>query len=281
MCYFVLCPPPLCCHSIPASYTTFLLFVWKPGILEHHSGYLWSFLERHCCLHCLLWIGPLLQVWGVWRDMGQKTRWCHGLLDQNKPCMILFPHVVNQWDWMSFTWFGGLRHGLQGHSILTSNAPVMLWEWVSFLKPSCIFSGVAASTCSSFRHLENGRTFFRYGGLYVTFSCNPGFRMHGHHTSSCVSGQWARHPPLCAGQSLQPVDYLRRKRKCKHAVWVHAFVRDSSGKRSTVWTLGCVVLCVQNCKCRVCIDCASSYCPVQGWLVPLMAGRDIKWEAAI
>ncbi|GAA6092590.1 uncharacterized protein si:dkey-163f14.6 [Tachysurus ichikawai] len=55
----------------------------------------------------------------------------------------------------------------------------------------------AASDCSGFRHLENGRTFFRYNGLYVTFSCNPGFRMHGHRTSSCVSGQWARHPPLC------------------------------------------------------------------------------------
>ncbi|XP_047678433.1 uncharacterized protein si:dkey-163f14.6 [Tachysurus fulvidraco] len=55
----------------------------------------------------------------------------------------------------------------------------------------------AASDCSGFRHLENGRTFFRYNGLYVTFSCNPGFRMHGHRTSSCVSGQWARYPPLC------------------------------------------------------------------------------------
>ncbi|KAB5526103.1 hypothetical protein PHYPO_G00147880 [Pangasianodon hypophthalmus] len=60
-----------------------------------------------------------------------------------------------------------------------------------------LVQGVAASDCSSFRHLENGRTFFRYGGLYVTFSCNPGFRMYGHRTSSCVSGQWARHPPLC------------------------------------------------------------------------------------
>ncbi|KAF5904014.1 fibulin-1-like isoform X2, partial [Clarias magur] len=56
---------------------------------------------------------------------------------------------------------------------------------------------VAASGCSNFRHLENGRTFFRYGGLYITFSCDPGFRIHGHRTSSCVSGQWARHPPLC------------------------------------------------------------------------------------
>ncbi|KAI5088865.1 hypothetical protein C0J45_21437, partial [Silurus meridionalis] len=51
--------------------------------------------------------------------------------------------------------------------------------------------------CGGFGHLENGRTFFRYGGLCVTFSCNPGFRMHGHRTSSCVSGQWVRRPPLC------------------------------------------------------------------------------------
>ncbi|TSK67216.1 Hemicentin-2 [Bagarius yarrelli] len=58
-------------------------------------------------------------------------------------------------------------------------------------------SATAAIDCTGFRHLENGRTFFRYGGLYITFSCNPGFRMYGHRTSSCMSGQWARDPPLC------------------------------------------------------------------------------------
>ncbi|KTF86659.1 hypothetical protein cypCar_00035099, partial [Cyprinus carpio] len=41
--------------------------------------------------------------------------------------------------------------------------------------------------------------FFHYGGLYVTFTCNPGFRIHGYRTSSCVSGRWARNPPLCVG----------------------------------------------------------------------------------
>ncbi|KAL1265898.1 hypothetical protein QQF64_003925 [Cirrhinus molitorella] len=57
--------------------------------------------------------------------------------------------------------------------------------------------GFADKVCSGFGHLENGRMFFRYGGLYVTFTCNPGFRIHGYRTSSCVSGQWAREPPLC------------------------------------------------------------------------------------
>ncbi|XP_043107268.1 sushi, von Willebrand factor type A, EGF and pentraxin domain-containing protein 1 [Puntigrus tetrazona] len=56
---------------------------------------------------------------------------------------------------------------------------------------------IAGKGCSGFGHLENGRVFFRYGGLYVTFTCNPGYRIHGYRTSSCVSGQWARDPPLC------------------------------------------------------------------------------------
>nr|XP_015219196.1 PREDICTED: uncharacterized protein LOC107079439 [Lepisosteus oculatus] len=51
--------------------------------------------------------------------------------------------------------------------------------------------------CHGLRHLENGRTFFRYGGLYVTFTCNPGFRVHGFRTSSCISGRWTRAPPAC------------------------------------------------------------------------------------
>ncbi|KAI5629876.1 hypothetical protein C0J50_10413, partial [Silurus asotus] len=63
--------------------------------------------------------------------------------------------------------------------------------------------------CGGFGHLENGRTFFRYGGLYVTFSCNPGFRMHGHRTSSCVSGQWVRHPPLCVAPGCRSPGKIR------------------------------------------------------------------------
>ncbi|XP_073681583.1 uncharacterized protein [Garra rufa] len=51
--------------------------------------------------------------------------------------------------------------------------------------------------------------FFRYGGLYVTFTCNPGFRIHGYRTSSCVSGQWARDPPLCVASGCpSPGDLL-------------------------------------------------------------------------
>ncbi|XP_042589922.1 serine/threonine-protein phosphatase with EF-hands 1 isoform X3 [Cyprinus carpio] len=69
--------------------------------------------------------------------------------------------------------------------------------------------GVADKGCSGFGHLENGRMFFRYGGLYVTFTCNPGFRIHGYRTSSCVSGQWARDPPLCVASGCpSPGDLL-------------------------------------------------------------------------
>ncbi|XP_016422228.1 uncharacterized protein LOC107751128 isoform X2 [Sinocyclocheilus rhinocerous] len=69
--------------------------------------------------------------------------------------------------------------------------------------------GIADKVCSGFGHLENGRMFFRYGGLYVTFTCNPGFRIHGYRTSSCVSGQWARDPPLCVASGCpSPGDLL-------------------------------------------------------------------------
>ncbi|KAK7119285.1 hypothetical protein R3I94_021206 [Phoxinus phoxinus] len=69
--------------------------------------------------------------------------------------------------------------------------------------------GVADKGCSGFGHLENGRTFFRYGGLFVTFTCNPGFRIHGYRTSSCVSGQWIREPPLCVAPGCpSPGDLL-------------------------------------------------------------------------
>ncbi|XP_035484823.2 uncharacterized protein si:dkey-163f14.6 [Scophthalmus maximus] len=57
----------------------------------------------------------------------------------------------------------------------------------------------AAEGCSGFRHLENGRTFFRYSGLLVIFRCHPGFKLSGYKTNSCVSGQWSRDPPVCVG----------------------------------------------------------------------------------
>ncbi|XP_034735082.1 uncharacterized protein LOC117949142 isoform X2 [Etheostoma cragini] len=53
--------------------------------------------------------------------------------------------------------------------------------------------------CSTFRHLENGQTFFRYNGLLVIFRCRPGYKLHGYKTNSCVSGKWSRDTPVCVG----------------------------------------------------------------------------------
>ncbi|KAG7483184.1 fibulin-2-like isoform X2 [Solea senegalensis] len=58
---------------------------------------------------------------------------------------------------------------------------------------------ICAPGCSGLRHLENGRTFFRYGGLLVIFRCRPGYKLHGYRTNSCVSGHWARDPAVCVG----------------------------------------------------------------------------------
>ncbi|XP_069381901.1 uncharacterized protein [Paralichthys olivaceus] len=57
----------------------------------------------------------------------------------------------------------------------------------------------SAEGCSGFQHLENGRTFFRYSGLFVIFRCRPGYKLHGYKTNSCVSGHWSRDPPVCVG----------------------------------------------------------------------------------
>ncbi|XP_057218644.1 serine/threonine-protein phosphatase with EF-hands 1 isoform X3 [Triplophysa rosa] len=72
-----------------------------------------------------------------------------------------------------------------------------LLQFVFLIQLWTLTPGFADNGCSGFGNLENGQTFFRYGGLYVTFTCNPGFRIHGYRASSCVSGQWARNPPLC------------------------------------------------------------------------------------
>ncbi|KAJ0056371.1 hypothetical protein NL108_006873, partial [Boleophthalmus pectinirostris] len=53
--------------------------------------------------------------------------------------------------------------------------------------------------CAALRSLENGQTFFRYRGLFVIFSCNHGYKMHGHKTNSCVNGRWSRELPICVG----------------------------------------------------------------------------------
>ncbi|KAI4871698.1 hypothetical protein NFI96_023738 [Prochilodus magdalenae] len=88
--------------------------------------------------------------------------------------------------------------------------------------------GFAEDGCSGFRHLENGRTFFRYGGLYVTFSCNPGFRIHGYRTSSCVSGQWAREPPLCVAPGCpSPGEILHGSKEVSPDASVVHFTCDS------------------------------------------------------
>nr|XP_008284887.1 PREDICTED: fibrillin-3-like [Stegastes partitus] len=64
----------------------------------------------------------------------------------------------------------------------------------------CIFAPVCeAEGCGGFRHLENGQTFFRYGGLLVIFRCHPGYKLHGYKTNSCVSGHWSREPAVCVG----------------------------------------------------------------------------------
>ncbi|XP_044051099.1 uncharacterized protein si:dkey-163f14.6 isoform X2 [Siniperca chuatsi] len=64
----------------------------------------------------------------------------------------------------------------------------------------CIYAPVCgAEGCSGFRHLENGQTFFRYGGLLVIFRCRPGYKLHGYKTNSCVSGHWSRDTPVCVG----------------------------------------------------------------------------------
>ncbi|XP_071186925.1 uncharacterized protein [Salvelinus alpinus] len=83
--------------------------------------------------------------------------------------------------------------------------------------------GSLGEECSSFRHLENGRTFFRYSGLYVAFTCNPGYKIHGYRTNSCVSGQWSREPPVCvASGCLSPGDLLQGVTSVtEDGSWVH------------------------------------------------------------
>ncbi|KAL7406572.1 hypothetical protein ABVT39_022441 [Epinephelus coioides] len=64
----------------------------------------------------------------------------------------------------------------------------------------CVYAPVCgAARCSGLRHLENGQTFFRYGGLLVIFRCRPGYKLHGYKTNSCVSGHWSRDTPVCVG----------------------------------------------------------------------------------
>nr|XP_040022802.1 uncharacterized protein LOC120811487 [Gasterosteus aculeatus aculeatus] len=65
----------------------------------------------------------------------------------------------------------------------------------------CVWAPQAsgAEGCGGFKHLENGQTFFRYGGLLVIFRCRPGYKLHGYKTNSCVSEHWSRDTPVCVG----------------------------------------------------------------------------------
>ncbi|KAM5180758.1 uncharacterized protein ACMZJ9_001309 [Mantella aurantiaca] len=51
--------------------------------------------------------------------------------------------------------------------------------------------------CPGLGQLENGTTFFRYRGIYTTFTCNPGFRLLGHVSNSCIRGKWRKPVPVC------------------------------------------------------------------------------------
>ncbi|XP_048396135.2 uncharacterized protein LOC125456777 [Stegostoma tigrinum] len=70
---------------------------------------------------------------------------------------------------------------------------------------SLLDSGHALSHCPALYKLSNGRQFFRYGGIYVIFFCNPGFKRHGFPTSSCVSGRWTRAPPVCVASGCPDI----------------------------------------------------------------------------
>ncbi|GCC38047.1 uncharacterized protein [Chiloscyllium punctatum] len=66
-------------------------------------------------------------------------------------------------------------------------------------------SGWALNRCPGLHKLSNGRQFFRYGGIYVIFFCNPGFKRHGFPTTSCVSSRWTRAPPVCVASGCPDI----------------------------------------------------------------------------
>ncbi|KAM9765448.1 CUB and sushi domain-containing protein 3 [Menidia menidia] len=73
----------------------------------------------------------------------------------------------------------------------------LLAVWVTLV---CVYFPVfGGRACVRFKHLENGQTFFRYGGLLVIFRCRPGYKLHGYQTNSCMSGRWSRDLPVCVG----------------------------------------------------------------------------------
>eukprot|EP00079_Xenopus_tropicalis_P021579 XP_012812948.1 PREDICTED: mucin-5AC-like [Xenopus tropicalis] len=67
---------------------------------------------------------------------------------------------------------------------------------------------ISTAACAGLRQLQNGRTFFRYGGIYATFVCDAGFSLMGPTSSSCVRGHWRKPVPVCVASGCQPVGGL-------------------------------------------------------------------------
>ncbi|XP_078515078.1 uncharacterized protein LOC144773868 [Lissotriton helveticus] len=90
---------------------------------------------------------------------------------------------------------------------------------------------VVNAGCQGIGHLANGRAFFRYNGIYVTFTCNPGFWLFGHRSSSCVAGKWRRSPPVCvAGGCPVPQRSIHGRMRSSHSGSVIKFVCDEGYK---------------------------------------------------
>ncbi|XP_077336878.1 uncharacterized protein LOC143982219 [Lithobates pipiens] len=60
-----------------------------------------------------------------------------------------------------------------------------------------VMFNLSEALCPGLGHLQNGTTFFRYGGLYTTFTCNHGLRLLGHVSNSCIRGKWMKPLPVC------------------------------------------------------------------------------------
>uniref|UniRef100_H3AUQ7 Si:dkey-163f14.6 n=1 Tax=Latimeria chalumnae TaxID=7897 RepID=H3AUQ7_LATCH len=94
--------------------------------------------------------------------------------------------------------------------------------------------------CQGLRQLTNGSRFFRYGGIYVTFTCNPGFKLYGYRTSSCVAGRWTRASPLCeTGGCSHPGSILHGSSTLNHDGSVVTYLCDKGYKMFGSATLYC------------------------------------------
>ncbi|OCT94194.1 hypothetical protein XELAEV_18011861mg, partial [Xenopus laevis] len=80
--------------------------------------------------------------------------------------------------------------------------------WCPLLRPTPDLVGISTAACAGLRQLQNGRTFFRYGGIYATYACNSGYRLLGSTSSSCVRGHWRKPAPVCVANGCQRVGGL-------------------------------------------------------------------------